>query len=311
EKITYIELVITNDNVLTIKNENAQAQSIAIKNGKIVGIWKEKEPPKAAINITSETQMMDLEGKTIIPGFIETHNHILGYSMFRMMVDCSYPRNESIQDIMNSIQERAEQTAEGEWIVGQGYDDTLLSEGRHPTRDELDQVTSSHPVVILHTSGHLAAANSLALQRAGIDEQVSDPSGGHYGRDEAGRLNGVIYEMAAMQPLQAVMPKSDKEGLLQALEAGSEDYVRQGITTNTDAAVGGMVGNGEDLDVHLQAAAEKKNPMHAQLLVMHHLLREDGPFAGYTAEQLDREIQERSNGKARLSGAKMFQDGSI
>jgi predicted amidohydrolase YtcJ len=308
--MTDIDMVITNANVLTLNNENAQAQSIAIKNGKIVGIWKEKEPPKAAINITSETQMMDLKGKTIIPGFIETHNHILGYSMMRKMVDCTSPLNESIADILERIQERAKHTPEGDWVTGQGYDDTLLKDQRHPTRDELDQITTAHPIMIQHASAHLAVVNSTALKLAGIDENVSNPQGGHYGRYEDGRLNGVVYEMAAMAPIQSAQPTPKKEDLLQSLEEGAQDYIHQGITTNTDAAVGAMASGG-DLNIHIQAAAEKRNPMKTQLMIMHHLLREDGLFAGYTADQLEQEIQERSNGRAHLDSVKMFQDGSI
>src|SRR5699024_1402959 len=137
--MTEIDMLITNANVLTLNNENAQAQSMAIKNGKIVGIWKEKEPPKAAINITSETQMMDLKGKTIIPGFIETHNHILGYSMMRKMVDCTSALHESCGDRLKRIQERARHTADEDWMTGQVHDETLLIDQRHLTRDELDQ----------------------------------------------------------------------------------------------------------------------------------------------------------------------------
>lgn len=310
EKMTEIDMIITNANVLTLNNSNDQARSIAVANGKIAGVWEEKEPPKAEINATSKTQIIDLKGKTIIPGFIDTHNHILGYSMTKKMVDCSSPLNKSIADILDRIQEKAKHTPDGEWITGQGYDDTLLEDQRHPTRDELDQITTSHPVMVQHASGHLAVVNSTTLKLAGIGENVSNPQGGHYGHYEDGRLNGVVYEMAAMTPIQSAQPNPKEEELLQALEEGAQDYIQQGITTNTDAAVGAMANSG-DLNIHLQAASEKKNPMKTQLMIMHHLLREDGLFAGYTAEQLEQEIQARSNGRAHLDSVKMFQDGSI
>lgn len=305
-----IDMLITNAHVLTLNNANDQAQSIKVANGNIGDVWREKEPPEAAINITSKTLMIDLKGKMIIPGFIETHNHILGYAMMRKMIDCRALLNKSIADILDRIEERTKHTPKGDWITGQGYDDTLLEDQRHPTRDELDQITTAHPMMVQHASGHLAVVNSKALKLAGIDDHVSNPPGGHYGHYEDGRLNGVIYEMAAMSPIRSAQPNPKEEVLLRALEDGAQDYIHQGITTNTDAAVGVMA-NGGDLNVHLQASAEKKNPMKTQLMIRHHLLREDGLFAGYTADQLEQEIQERSNGRAHLDSIKMFQDGSI
>ncbi|MBO1217474.1 amidohydrolase [Staphylococcus nepalensis] len=304
------DLLIKNGNILTLNHENSEAKTVAVAKGKIIGAWEQNEPPQTEVDITPETKVIDLKGRTMIPGFIETHNHILGYSISRKSVDCSSPLNQSISEILERIEKQVHNTPEGEWVMGQGYDDTLLIDNRHPNRDELDQISTKHPIIIRHTSGHLAVVNSAALSLAGIDENVKNPQGGSYGRYDNNRLNGVIYEMAAMEPVQAVQPNPTEQDLLCDLEEGSQEYIRQGITTNTDAAVG-MMAQGNDLNVHLRAAAEKKNPMKSQLMIMHHLLRNDGPFGGYTAEQLDQEIQQRSNGRARLDSVKMFQDGSI
>lgn len=305
----HVDLIIINANVLTLNQGNQKAGSVAVSNGRIVGIWKTLEPPRDAVSITRETEIINLKGNTLIPGFIETHNHILGYSQSRKLIDCSSPLNRSINDIVAKIQEKANQIPRGEWLRGQGYDDTLLTEGRHPTRADLDFAAPEHPVIIQHTSGHLSVANSLALKVAGINEDISDPQGGHYGRDNRGRLNGVIYEMAAMAPLGAVTPIPNEDELINGLAEAANDYIAQGITTNTDAAVGGMLG--DDLKVHLKAAEKGINPMHTQLMIMHNLLRKDGMFSGYTADQLDCELREHSNNRARLDSIKMFQDGSI
>lgn len=303
------DLVIINANVLTLDEDNRRAGSIAVTNGRITGIWRESEPPKNTVDITVETEVINLKGNTLIPGFIDTHNHILGYSQSRQLVDCSSPLNQNIDDVIGNIRHKAAQIRNGEWVRGQGYDDTLLADGRHPTRKDLDHAAPSHPVFIQHTSGHLGVANSMALEIAGIKNDISDPQGGHYGRDGAGTLNGVLYEMAAMAPIMAVTPIPSEEELISELGEAANDYIAQGITTNTDAAVGGILG--DDLNVHLKASEKGVNPMHTQLMIMHNLLREDGKFSGYTANQLDRELRERSNNRARLDSIKMFQDGSI
>lgn len=301
------DLLFKNANVLTLDLNNRRAGSVAVSKGKIVGIWETAEPPKGAVDVSAETNVVDLNGAALLPGFIDTHNHILMYGQMKDMVNCSTPPHESIKDILDVIGAKAKVTPDGEWIQGYGYDDTLIYEKRHITREDLDQVTPNNPVIISHVSGHLAYANSLAIEMAGLTDDISNPQGGHYGKDEKGRLNGVLYESAAMQPIRNKVPQPTIGDMIHSLERASKDYLAQGITTNSDAAVFGL----EDFEAHLQAAKLRVNPMRTQLMIMHHLLRDGTPYGGYTSEQLDIEIQMRSGGWAKLDSAKMFQDGSI
>lgn len=300
-------LLFKNANVLTLDEQNTRAGSVAAADGKIIGIWQEPEPPKGAVQITEDTSVIDLHGDTLIPGFIDTHNHILMYAMRKGMADCSTPPNETIEDILEVIRERAKTTPDEEWVQGFGYDDTLLEDKRHPTKEDLDKVAPNHPVMIQHISGHLAVANSYALKLAGLDKNTTDPQGGHYGRNVNGELNGVLYEQAAMAPISGLIPQKTEEELIEALGETANEYLAQGITTNSDAAVF----QPEQLDVFLEAAKRGLNPMRTQLMIMHFLLGKGGPYAGYTHEELDQEISERSGGLFRLDSAKMFQDGSI
>ncbi|MFC3039879.1 amidohydrolase [Virgibacillus xinjiangensis] len=300
-------LLFTNGNVLTLDKQNKKAGSVAVANGKIIGIWQSAEPPKDEVEITEETQLVDLEGKTLLPGFVDTHNHILMYALLKDQVNCSTPPNESITDIQQIIEEKVKETPDGEWVIGYGYDDTLLAEKRHPTKGDLDKVAPNHPIIIRHISGHLAVANSLALELGGLEDDASDPDGGHFGRDEFGHLNGVLYEPGAMNPVQEKTPEKTVDEMVEALEEAAQEYLAHGITTNSDAAINTL----KELEVHLKAAKSRKNPMRTQLMIMHHLLREGQPFEDYSPAQLDQEIQEKSDGLARLDSAKMFQDGSI
>lgn len=305
-----VDLLITNANILTLDNQNRRASSISVTNGRINGVWAKSEPPRDAVNITSKTKVINLKGSTLIPSFIDTHNHILMYSLNLNKVDCNTPPNKNINDILKRIRLKASETPKGKWIQGYGYDDTLLEDQRHPTRKELDQVTQDHPVFITHISGHLAVANSKALELAGIDESIANPRGGHFGRDHNGFLDGVLHEIPVIEYVQRVVPIPTVEEMVKLLGKGARDYLAQGITTNTDAGVGLIYGESE-FDAHIQAAEQGINPMRAQLMIMHTLLRENEKFSNYRAEQLNQEIIEISNGKARLDSAKMFQDGSI
>ena len=160
------DLIITNANIITLDKHNTIAGSVAVTNGRISGIWKEQEPPRNEVMRDGKTEVLNLKGRTLLPGFIDTHNHLLMYAIFQQQVDCRTPPNQSIDDIIKNIKEKAETLSPGEWIIGWGYDDTLLKEKRHPTREDLDKAAPHHPVYISHISGHLAAVNSMALKMA-------------------------------------------------------------------------------------------------------------------------------------------------
>ncbi|MGE7591905.1 amidohydrolase [Peribacillus frigoritolerans] len=305
-----VDLLITNANVLTLDEKSRIGGSVAVSNGNIIGIWTEAKPPRASIEYNSRTQVIDLKGATLLPGFIDTHNHLLMYSQFRKQANCSSPLNPTIEDIQARLLSMAKQTEKENWILGFGYDDTLLKEKRHPTRAELDAVVPDHPVFIRHVSAHFGVVNSAALKMAGMDETVLDPPGGHLGRDGSGQLNGILYELPAMNMVEKKIPAPSLDLLVSLLSEGSKDYLETGITTNTDAGVGLNMGIVE-LEAHLKAIAERKNPLRMRLMVMHNLLREGNELGKYTANELNLEIIEKSCGRARLDSAKLFQDGSI
>ncbi|MDY0393721.1 amidohydrolase [Virgibacillus halophilus] len=308
--MVHADLLITNANVLTLDEKGQRAGSVAVENGRIVGIWPGTRPEKDNITISSSTQVIDLKGATLIPGFIDTHNHLPMYAQTKGQVNCSSPLNQTISDIKKNISKKLEQTPETEWILGYGYDDTLLEEKRHPTREDLDAIAPNHPVCIKHISAHLAVANSKALQLAGVDDYQPDPAIGYFGRDDSGRINGVLYEFDAIESVYSKIPDKSVDEQTALLKAAIKDYLAQGITMNTDAGVGLDKGI-NDLEFHLKAIEKHANPLRMQLMVMHDLMRPNGPFAEYTASELNEEIQNRTNGMASLDSAKMFQDGSI
>lgn len=300
--------VYINGNILTLDQEGHRIGSLATHKGEIVAVWDADVPSKD--EVSNDAEVIDLEGKTMIPGFVDTHNHLYLYSQTREQIDCASPPNKSIGDILERVKKQAASAAHDDWLVGWGYDDTLLKEKRHITRTELDQVAPDHPVMIRHISGHLAVVNSKAIQLAEVSEDVEDPSGGHFGRDEAGHLDGVLYEFPAMESFFNCMPEKTVDELADQIQLAAEDYLSVGITTNTDAGVGLDLGM-KEFDTHITALQKGKNPLRMRFMILHHLLRDGGPFDGMSADELDKWIQELTEGRAQLDSAKFFQDGSI
>ncbi|SFD87816.1 hypothetical protein SAMN05216238_10592 [Lentibacillus persicus] len=304
------DLIMINGNILTLDDHDTIAGSVAVKNGCITEIWPQRNPPIDIAKLSDETEVIDLKGDTLIPGFIDTHNHILQFSQLQGKVNCSSPLNKNINDILSNLASKVAETPKGEWVTGFGYDDTLLEDYRHPERKDLDKVSPEHPVMIQHISGHIEVVNSKAIELAGISESTPVSKGGSFGFDNKGILNGVLYERPAIDYIYAILPKDTEETLIKKMEKASKHYLSQGITTNTDAGVGTTLGEIE-FDIHVKAAQQGVNPIRTRLMIFHTLLRENAKFGNYTAEELDVYIKEQTNELIELDSAKLFQDGSI
>nr|WP_276575913.1 amidohydrolase [Oceanirhabdus seepicola] len=187
--------------------------------------------------------MIDLEGRTLLPGFIDAHGHI---SLVSMIVDFPYlgaPPMGSVKNISELINVLKEYksgaiSSEEQWIMGFGYDDTQLEEKRHLNRFDLDKVSKDNPVVIFHTSLHFAVCNSKALELAGINEETREPLGGVIKRIQGSNVpDGLLIGNARMMIVEH-MPKENLDGYLEKLEKAQELYLRQGITTAQDGGAG-------------------------------------------------------------------------
>ncbi|MGE7770489.1 amidohydrolase [Viridibacillus arvi] len=307
-----VDMLIKNATILTLDEEGKRADFLTSYKGKITGVWDKDEFKNAnsSLSLEHNYKEYDLKGKTLIPGFVDTHNHILMYAINKVQVDCSPNKNKNIADILSNLKKFHDDNQDEQWILGYGYDDTMLKENRHPTREDLDKVSKERPIFIKHISGHLAVANSAALEIAKLNATIKDPEGGHFGRDDQNNLNGVLYEPAVMDLVFKHVPIPSKKDLIELLRKASQDYVAQGITTNTDAGIGFLIGP-EEYDAHIDAIKEKANPMRMRFMIMGDLLLEEGVFESYNAAKLNEKIVKDSNGMAKLDSAKLFQDGSI
>ena len=240
---------------------------------------------------------VNLSGRTMMPGFNEAHNHMIGFGETLQYIDCGFPAVTSIQDIVDAVRERAASQEPGSWIIGRGYDDNKLEERRHPNRHDLDSATTEHPVMIVNGSGHLSAVNSLALNRAGVTRDSDDPEGGHFVRDEHGEPTGVLHE-TAQQPVRGVIPKPTVEDFVQALKLCNDDYIKAGITSSQDAGSD----SADRIRAYQLAVARGDLKLRTSMMIRENLLPQSddlGLMQGFGSARL------------RVGPIKMFIDGSL
>lgn len=228
--------VFINAKVLTVNQNNDIVEAVSIRHG-IIDAVGSNESIQALID--EDTLVSDLAGNTLIPGFIDAHSHFPSSGLTAVSVNLRSPpvgKVRSIEDIRLALSEKIKQADTDDWIIGLGYDDSLLAEQRHPTRLELDQLSSEIPVYLWHSSGHMGVANSAGLAKLGFDENSEAPSGGVIGRDaQSGMLNGLLQEQAA-PPLGRLTEGLSLLEYYRVLQTATDDYSQWGITTANSGA---------------------------------------------------------------------------
>ncbi len=231
------DLVIVNARVVTMDEDTPRAEAIAIRDDRITAIGADD---MIRALVTDETQVIDARGRVVLPGFIDAHIHpsptFDELSPFGT-VACGPEDVSSIEELVERLRRKAEHTPAGDWVRGRGYEDTKL--GRHPTRADLDLASTSHPVYIVHSSGHVAVANSYALALAGVDRETPDPPGGAFDRDADGVPNGVLRESAKGR-ISDAGPEDPEPSLrewIEGMRRTFQQYNRVGITSVHDAGI--------------------------------------------------------------------------
>ena len=236
------DMIFWGGNIITVDPRRPNAQAVAIKDGRFLKAGSEAEVKALA---GRNTKMIALRGRTVTPGFIDSHQHLSQYGTDLLQIDCSPRRRKTIVQLQQAVRKETKRKPAGEWIRGVGYDDTKTLDQRILTRTDLDEVAPDHPVFIHHVSGHWAVVNSRALEVGGIGEETADPPGGAYGRDpDTGRLNGILYEQAEFayvfegtngQP--PVMPALSLKDRMKGMRLACDRYLASGITGVHDALV--------------------------------------------------------------------------
>ena len=229
-----------NGKVLTMDSRSSIAEAVAVRDGRIVAVGTDAEVKKS---VNDDCEVFDLNGKTMMPGIIDAHGHFPGTGLYTLGVDLNSPPIANITNmsqLVGALAEKASHTKKGDWILGLNYDDTLLSEKRHPTRDDLDKASTEHPIIIIHISGHLGVANSAALKIAGITSKTENPEGAVIRKDPVtGEPTGVMEECA----WEIFMPLLDFSMLdmVKIIRRAIDDHLKVGMTTTQNGLTSEMI----------------------------------------------------------------------
>jgi predicted amidohydrolase YtcJ len=293
------EQIFLNAHVVTMNPALPSAQAFAVVGGRFAAVGSNQELRRW---VDREREVVDLGGRTVVPGFIESHSHPSLYALTLLQTDCRTPPNRSLSEVKERVRAMAEALGAGRWVRGWGYDDTLISEGRHLNRTDLDDAAPANPVLVSHVSGHLAYANSLALAIAGIDAGTPQPPGGEIPRDERGLPTGLLKEHAAQELVLRHIPPYSTQELKDALGQTMRVYHQAGITSSHDAAVGYFREGRQVFQAYGELEEEGRLDLRIYLNVVEGLYR-DLPDRGPETKF--------GSGRLRLGCVKIFQDGSI
>lgn len=273
--------------------EDDSIRSMAIENGRVV--------------IAPTTDLIpggtDLKGKYLVPKFIDAHCHILPTGLDLLKLDLSSFQTK--EEIFDALRDWARSKTDG-WILAVQYNQTRFSDSKHITKTELDSISTERPILLRHSNGHASVANSKALELAGVSESTPDPEGGEYGRDESGRLNGLLLEIAH-EHVTSKTPQPDLEEMVQAILMAGQRMSDLGIGMACDMMTGRF-----DIDLELHAyeeAAKRGNKIRTRLYVQWRDVF--GPKGLGLDEFRDREKLFSNPDRARIAGIKIFGDGAI
>lgn len=290
------KILYYNGTVLTMDRQNPRAEALLTENGRILGVGD-----LHTLSHSGGTPF-DLEGATLIPGFVDGHSHMMGQGL-EALRDCDLMGCESFDELLARLRAfRAERgLTHGEPFLGKGYDPAIMREGRHPDAALLDSLGFDNPIGCIHQSGHIGVYNTAAMKMAGVlSEDYREPDGGVAGRDSEGKLTG-YFEETARRPFGRLFVSADSVGDMEkGILLAQDMYIKQGYTTVQD----GSNGEGAQIDAFARLADAGKLRVDAVVYLSAYLNR----------AQMRREILERRGrdyrGRLKIGGVKMFLDGS-
>ena len=288
----YATLVLLNGNIHTLCSKKPKAEAIAIFGEKIIHVGKNSEVKNF---IGSQTKIIDLDGKTVLPGFTDCHVHLTTFG--KKLKELDFRNATSIEEIQEKIKEKAEKTSLGEWIVGYGWDHEKFVEKCLPTRYDLDQATTKHPVVIFRVCGHLCVVNSKALEICGITNRTFHNFGKQIDRKpENGEPTGILFEKA-LKIIKGALDKPSFEERVNTCLLACRKAVEAGLTS-----VHWIIESSEELKAIQFLYRKGKLPLRVYILfsekMLDHILNL-GLTSGF------------GNSMLKIGGLKLFADGSL
>lgn len=286
------EVLYYNGTILTMEGQSAEA--VLTKDGIICAVGSRED---VLMHKSQETELFDLDGKTMLPAFLDAHSHLT--ALAQTMSACALDMAHSLQELVECLQNFSQRAAlsGGEWLIGFGYDQNALSEHRHPDKRLLDAAFPDRPVLISHASGHMGVANSAALHLMEITAETPDPAGGKIGRLPDSREPNGYLEETAFTAGSAKVPQPTMEQLLRQLQMAEEIYLQNGIVTIQDGLT-------RDREWALLRQAAVEGRLRADVVAYPEL-----PGSAAIAAENPEYCRHYQN-HLKIGGYKMFLDGS-
>ena len=292
--------IIRGGPIVTVNPAQPAAEAVAIKGGRIVAVGSEADVMK---HKGEATEVTDLAGMTLVPGFIDGHSHFFSLVDVQTQALCASPPAgpcKSVADVIAALEKIRERRkiGPGKFVIGFGYDPELLAEKRAPTKQELDAAFPDNPVILVHVSGHGAMLNSKALAVYGVTAATPTPVGGVIGREPgSNEPNGLLFETAFL-PIFSNVPGPDGDEAMQLLKTGQDLYLREGITTAQEGAT-----LKHQLDL-LRALADRGD-LKLDVIALPFIAEVDEIFGGKSPQN-----EPEYKNRLRIGGVKVLMDGS-
>jgi predicted amidohydrolase YtcJ len=281
-----------NGKIFTSNPEQPYASTMIVRDGRIMWIGEQSDLE----NIIGDC--VDLKGHRVLPGLIDAHLHPLWLANASTQIACTPPLVHSIADLIEQIRNLCKSDEVGKWIEGWGYDEGKLSEGRAPTRWDLDEATADIPIFISRTCTHIAVVNSKALDLAGITKDTPDPQGGKIDRDSNGEPTGILRENAK-DLVHHIMPAKSLEENAASLAELSPFLLSHGITAITDLS--SRILPTDYMDIYKSAVKKGLK----QRTVLYYL------WEDLKKQPLLRSDNMNNENQIHIGGIKLFSDGSV
>ncbi|HSH38308.1 MAG TPA: amidohydrolase [Chthoniobacterales bacterium] len=281
-----------NGKIFTARSEEEFVSAFTIGGGKITWVGDGRE--------VDDSAAIDLQGQTVLPGFIDVHTHPTWVGMILNAVPCTVPVVNSIPEMIEALKSHSNfGKSEDHWIEGFGYDESKLAEHRTPTTKDLDLVSTTQPVYVMRSDCHSAVCNSRALAIAQITKDTPDPKGARFGRYENGEPNGILQEFAAKDAVLRVKTAPSYHAKVNSVARTGAHYHERGIVAFTDMMT--LTRPFDDLQVYRDA--EKQGLRQQAALYF--------DWSTLKQNQLRNLTDEQRKGRIKWAGVKLFADGSI
>jgi len=289
----HADMVLINGNIITMNPAQPKAQALTVKDTKLTEIGTNKQIKPY---IGDKTKIIDLKGKTVVPGLIDAHTHMAGFGRWLTRIDLRGAK--SIREIQKKVKKRAQETPRGKWVLGRGWDQDRLAEKRYPTRWDLDKAAPHHPVILNRVCGHASVVNTKALELAEITRETPSPPGGQIDKDpETEEPTGILREDAAMKLVWDMFPEQSEEETTEACSLACQKAVEAGLTS-----VHWFVYESIEIRVLQKLKAQGRLPLRVYLVMpVEYLgcLRDAGISTGF------------GNHFTRIGSVKILADGSL